>query len=70
MEDYKERMKTEYVELKEKYTKLHRMLVRNDAGKLDFSLTCPVDLLRKQKSVMGQYLNILEIRALIEDVEL
>ncbi len=70
MEDYKERMKTEYVELKEKYTKLHRMLVRYDAGKLDFSLTCPVDLLRKQKSVMGQYLNILEIRALIEDVEL
>jgi len=27
-------------------------------------------MLRKQKSLMGQYLNVLEVRAIIEDVEL
>lgn len=70
MEDYKTRMVNEYKELKEKYTKLHNMLVKYDAGKLDFTPTCPIELLRKQASVMGQYLYILETRAVIEDVDL
>ena len=70
MEDYKLRMIKEYKELKEKYTKLHNMLVKYDAGKLDFTPTCPIGLLRKQASVMGQYLYILETRAVIEDVDL
>ena len=68
--DYKQRFINEYVELKDKYIKLHKMLVKYDAGKLEFTPTCPVDMLRKQKSLMGQYLNILEVRAIIEDVEL
>ena len=62
-------MKTEYAELKDKYEKLHRMLVKYDAGKLEFTPTCPIELLREQASVMGRYLYILETRALIEDVE-
>lgn len=70
MEAYKERMKTEYAELKDKYDKLHRMLVKYDAGKLGFELNCPVQLLRDQAAAMGKYLYILETRALIEDVEL
>lgn len=68
--NYKQRFINEYVELKDKYTKLHKMLVKYDAGKLEFTPTCLIDLLRKQKSLMGQYLNILEVRAIIEDVEL
>lgn len=68
--NYKQRFINEYVELKDKYIKLHKMLVKYDAGKLEFTLTCPIDLLRKQKSLMGQYLNVLEVRAVIEDVEL
>lgn len=70
MESYKLRMINEYRELKEKYDKLHRMLVKYDAGKLDFIPTCPIDLLRKQASIMGQYLYVLETRAVIEDVDL
>ena len=70
MEDYKTRMVKEYKELKEKYDKLHAMLVKYDAGKLDFTPTCPIDLLRKQASIMGQYLYILETRAVIEDIDL
>lgn len=68
--DYKERMKNEYIELKDKYEKLHRMLVKYDAGKLDFTPSCPVQLLRDQAATMGKYLYILEVRAQIEGVEL
>lgn len=70
MKAYEWRMIDEYKELKKKYDKLHKMLVRYDAGKLDFKLSCPVDLLRKQASIMGQYLYILEVRAAIEDTPL
>ena len=54
--DYKERMRNEYIELKDKYDKLHRMLVKYDAGKLDFTPTCPIELLREQAATMGKYL--------------
>ena len=70
MEDYKCRMIEEYKQTKERYKKLHKMLVKYDAGTLDFELSCPVGLLRDQKSTMGHYLNILEIRAEIENVPL
>ena len=70
MNDYKQRMANEYKELKERYTKLHKMCVKYDAGTLEFTPTCPIDLLKEQKAVMGRYLNILEIRAEIEKVEL
>lgn len=70
MDDYKERMADEYRELKERYTKLHRLLVKHDAHTLEFELNCPAELLREQKRLMGRYLNVLEIRAEIEGVEL
>lgn len=68
MEDYKLRMINEYKNLKEKYNKLHKILAKYDAGKLDFTPACPIDLLRKQASFMGRYLYILEVRAVIETV--
>ena len=68
--DYKERMRNENIELKDKYDKLHGMLVMHDAGKLDFTPSCPIELLREQAATMGKYLYILETRALIEGVEL
>lgn len=68
--DYKERFKAEYQQTKIRYDKLHRMLVKHDAGKLEFTPSCPINLLREQKAAMGQYLNCLEIRAEIEGVEL
>lgn len=68
--DYKERMKNEYWEVKERYEKLHKMLVKYDAVKLEFTPTCPIELLKEQASVMGKYLYILETRAVIEGVDL
>lgn len=70
MEDYKVRFQKEYAELKDKYTKLHKMLVKYDAGKLEFTPTCSIALLREQAAAMGKYLYILETRAIIEDVPL
>lgn len=67
---YVNRMIAEYHELKDKYTKLHRMLVKHEAGTLDFEPTCPIELLEHQANVMGEYLHILEVRAEIENVKL
>lgn len=67
---YVSRMIAEYHELKDKYTKLHRMLVKYEAGTLDFEPTCSIELLEHQANVMGEYLHTLEVRAEIEKVEL
>ena len=68
--DYKDRFKAEYYQLKERYEKLHKMIVRYEAGTLDFTPNCSLELLKKQASCMGQYLYTLEMRAEIEDIEL
>ena len=68
--EWQARFRGEYKGLKERYNKLHRMIVKYDAGTLNFKPTCPIDLLRRQKATMGEYLNILEIRAEIEKVTL
>ena len=70
MEAYKVRVVKEYWDLKDKYDKLHKMLVKYDAGKLDFTPNCPIGVLREQAGVMGNYLYILEKRAIIEDIDL
>lgn len=70
MEGYKERMVQEYQDLKRRQEKLHRILVKCEAGTLDFELDCPVELLRKQEWAMVEYLNILELRAEIEKVDI
>lgn len=70
MEAYKKRMVKEYWDLKDKYDKLHKMLVKYGAGKLDFTPNCPIELLREQAATMGKYLFILEERAIIEQVNL
>ena len=69
-EDYKERFKAEYFQTKIRYEKLHKTIVKFDAGTLKFQLSCPMDVLRHQKDLMGSYLNILEIRAEIEGINL
>jgi hypothetical protein len=68
--DYKERFKAEYRQTKIRYDKLHKMLVKADAGTLEFNLTCPLELLKDQKMHMGRYLYCLEVRAQIEGIEL
>ena len=70
MEAWQRRMVDEYRQTKDRYEKLHKMIVKYDAGTLDFTPQCPIGLLREQKSHMGQYLYTLEVRAEIEGVDL
>lgn len=69
-DDYKERFKAEYYQTKIRYNKLHNMLVKNEAGVLDFKPTCPIAKLMEQKCYMGDYLRMLEVRAAIEGIDL
>lgn len=68
--DYEQRMVDEYWQTKERYEKLRRMIVKYEAGTLDFKPKCTVGLLRDQLDTMRHYLEVLEIRAEIEDVDL
>lgn len=69
-DNYKDRFLAEYIQLKDRYNKLHRMLIKWEAGTLNFKTTCPFGILEKQALLMGQYLKQLEIRAEIEDIDL
>ena len=69
-EDYKERFRAEYYQTKIRYDKLHKMTIKYEAGTLDFTPSCSLELLNEQKSYMGRYLHCLEVRAEIEGIEL
>ena len=69
-DDYKERFKAEYYQTKIRYDKLDAMTVKYEAGTLDFTPTCSLELLKEQKRHMGNYIRSLRIRAEIEGIEL
>jgi hypothetical protein len=77
--DYKERFAAEYWQTKIRYEKLKAFLTKIEAADLTRYRTnaieepkhdCPYDLLRSQQQAMGEYLHILEVRAVIEGVNL
>lgn len=69
-DDWKERFVAEYWQTKFRYDALHEMVVKYEAGTLDFSPNCPLEILKEQKAAMGKYLYVLEVRAQIERIEL
>lgn len=68
--DWKDRFKAEYLQTKIRYERLHRMVTRYEAGTLDFTPNCPLQLLKDQKRAMGEYLHCMEIRGEIEKIDL
>lgn len=68
--DHKDRFKAEYQQVKIRHEKLHKMLVKWDAGTLDFEPTCSKALLMEQERYMREYIRCLETRAEIEGVDL
>ena len=68
--DYKDRFKAEYYQTKIRYDKLHLMIVKYEAGTLDFEPTTPISILKDQAKYMGMYLYTLEMRAQMEGIEL
>lgn len=77
--DYKERFKAEYYQTKIRYEKLKSFNNKIEASRrTQYEKTpkempkhdCPDDLLKEQQILMGEYLNLLEVRAVIENIEL
>lgn len=78
--DYKERFKAEYYQTKIRYEKLKSFNNKIEAANVTMYSTnkkcdmpvhdCPDELLRRQQMVMGEYLHVLEVRAIIEGIEL
>lgn len=69
-DDYKERFKAEYYQLKIRTEKLKAMLEKWDKGELNFTPTCPRSIYDLQIRNMYDYLAVLEGRAVIEGIEL
>lgn len=69
-EDYKERFIAEYMQLKNRYEGLKKMLEKWDKNELSFTPTCPREIYDYQLKGMKQYLDILTIRAKLEGIDL
>lgn len=69
-ENYKDRFKAEYIQLKNRYEGLKRMTDNWDNGTLSFIPTCPRATYNFQLRAMKDYLDILEVRAKIEEISL
>ena len=68
--DFKDRTRAEYYQLKIRHEGLTRMLKGYREGTLDFTPNCSYDLLHTQLVYMECYINVLEERAKIENIEL
>ena len=79
--DYKERFKAEYQQTKIRYEKLKAFNTKIEAAEMAMDMRlkganaepkhdCPTYLLRDQQEMMGRYLHILEVRAVIEGIDL
>lgn len=73
-DNYKDRFIGEYWQTKIRYERLKRFCDEIEAARVmgvsEPSHDCPLELLRDQQAVMGRYLHDLEIRAIIEKVDL
>ena len=69
-QDYKDRFKAEYYQTKIRKEKLSNLITRREEGKLSFTPTCPMWLLKNQETIMEHYLDVLEQRAKLEKINL
>ncbi len=69
-EDFKDRFRAEYFQLKSRYNGLNNMLYKMENGELDFTPKSSYELLRTQWVIMGTYLSLLEERARVENINL
>ena len=77
--DYRDRFVAEYIQTKIRYERLKAFNTKIEAAVrtagqdngVDEPLhNCPAGLLREQQAAMGEYLHLLEVRAVIEDIDL
>ena len=68
--DYKERLKAEYYQLIIRLDSLTSMLNKWESNMLDFEPKCPKETLEDQVIFMQGYMDILLLRAKIEEIDL
>lgn len=68
--DFKDRFKAEYYQLKIRTEKLADMIDKYKAGTLTFIPKCSIGILEVQYELMRAYLRTLKERAVIEGIEL
>lgn len=69
-DDYKERFRAEYHQVRIRYEKLKTTIEKLDNGTLEFPLPCPHSLYKMQLKAMEDYMQILETRAGYEGITL
>lgn len=73
-DNYKDRFVAEYLQTKERYERLKHFCNKIEASYTELveepKHDCPYSLLREQQRIIEEYLRILEIRAIIEDIPL
>ena len=67
-DDYKDRFIAEYYQVKIRYQKLKSILDKYEEGTLDFEPSCSISLLMIQRDIMEDYLNVLQDRAITENI--
>ena len=68
--NHKDRFKAEYYQTKIRRDKLKKMIKDYKAGKLEFVPINSIYLLQTQLDCMDTYLNILQMRAMSEGIEI
>ena len=69
-DDFKERFKVEYYQLLLRLDDLKSMLIKWENNMLDFEPKCSKETLENQVIFMQGYLDILRLRAEIEEIDL
>lgn len=78
-ENYRDRFVAEYIQTRQRWEKLKRFNTKIEAAVRTSGLDngvdepihdCPAGLLREQQAAIGEYLHLLEVRAVIEDIDL
>ena len=69
-EDFKERFKVEYYQLLLRLDDLKSMLIKWENNMLDFEPKCSKETLENQVIFMQGYIDILRLRAQIEEIDL
>ena len=69
-DNYKERFRAEYLQLRIRLNRLLNMVEAWDQGKLDFTPTCPRSTYYMQNKAMTDYIAVLEARAVMEGIDL
>ena len=68
--DYKERFKAEFQQTYIRWQKLADMIEKHKSGTLDFTPTCPIELLENQQKYMQWMVEVYIQRAFLEKINL